>query len=552
MTKAHEPFNLDAEKALLCALLREPNCIEAAASISGPAEFSQSHAPIYLRLMELWQSGENPDLVTVMHSLKEHGELEAVGGPIYLSGLLDVGAIGANARSYAELVRKSADGRRALEAIKTALKNVSNGSGADPYDAIRALKCELERLTPRAEKSPHAFTQITDDRFNLTLPEVGITFEVDRLRREHNELVGELCVRCKLPGVSTYDGALSIADLNISSARSRTERAGLLAKRANIKDLDWPGYLEEFCQRVLEGERQGQPAVDLREIPKPEGDDSIFIEGMRLPKRHPTILFGDGGAAKSYTALYLAGRMVEQGLNVALFDWELAGEDHRERLERLFGKEMPRIIYARCERPLVYELDRLRRIARDKKIDFAFYDSVAFACDGPPEAAEIAGKYFRAVRQIGGGSLHVAHITKADGGDQKPFGSVFWHNGARATYYIKLAEESPDGDTLQSGIFNRKVNLGRIHPPTGFKIAFTQDRTYFAKTDPADTPDLADKMSIRERMRNLLKHGSMSVESLAEEMGTEKNSIYKSVHRNKRIFTLLEGGKVALLQQVTR
>ena len=289
----------------------------------------------------------------------------------------------------------------------------------------------------------------------------------------------------------------------------------------------------------------------MRELERPTADDAINVDGLVLPRRHPTIEFGDGGAAKSYHGLYTAGRLVQQGLSVAFFDWELAGEDHRDRLERLFGKAMPRISYARCERPLVYEADRLRRIVRDEGIDYALYDSIAFACDGPPEAAEVAGRYFRAVRQIGVGSLHIAHVSKADGADQKPFGSVFWHNGARCTYFVKLADALLDGQTISVGFFNRKANLGRLLPPIGFKIEFTSDRTYFTRENPADTPDLADKMTIRERMVYLLKGGSVTVDDLAKEIDSKPDTIRKTVKRHNRTFVLLEGGKVALSQRVS-
>jgi hypothetical protein len=243
--------------------------------------------------------------------------------------------------------------------------------------------------------------------------------EVDRLRRESNELIGELCVRCSLPGVRSYEGALSIADMNLSSARARQDRARILGQMTNFgakEDwINWLGHLEEFCQRVLLTDRKGDGCIDLRELDKPDSNDTIRLAGIELPRRHPTVVFGDGGAAKSYTALYLAGLLSKSGVNVALFDWELAGEDHRERLERLFPNDMPKIIYARCERPLIHEVDRLRRIVNDENIEYCFFDSVAFACDGPPESAEVAGRYFRATRQIGGGSLHIAHVTKAEG-----------------------------------------------------------------------------------------------------------------------------------------
>ena len=236
--------------------------------------------------------------------------------------------------------------------------------------------------------------------------------------------------------------SLSLADFNLSSARARTERARHLGKLADAVEIDWDRLLEEFCQRVLMAEREGRPAVLLREFPRPV-DDHLDVEGIRLHRRHPAILFGDGGTAKSYTALYLAGRLDQRGVRVLYADWEFAGEDHRDRLERLFGPDMPAVTYVRCERPLVHEADRLRRIVQEDEITYVIYDSIAFATDGPPEAAEMASAYFRAVRQIGVGSLHIAHVNRSDTGDKKPFGSSFWHNGAPSTWKREDSRPSP-------------------------------------------------------------------------------------------------------------
>ena len=424
--------------------------------------------------------------------------------------------------------------------------------GRDPVEAAEEL-CRLAEAAPgwrRNAPPAHRFENDSGERYRLILPELQSVLEVDRLRRESHELIGELCVRCELPGARTYDGVLSVADFNLSSARARTERAKLLAARSLTEDADWPGFLEELCQRVLAAERTGQPAIDLRQVPLPGPDDDLLLEGLRLPRRHPVILFGDGGACKSYLALYMAGRMSQNGLRVALFDWELAAEDHRVRLRRMFGAVEPLVFYARCERPLVHEADRLRRIVRDEKIDYAIYDSVAYACDGPPEAAEVAGRYFRAVRQIGVGSLHIAHITKAEGGDQKPFGTVFWYNSARACWFMKLAEASADESHLEIGLFPRKFNLGRRDKPTGFTVRFEADRTTFDRSEPAEVPELAEKMTIRERMQHILRRGAVSVPELAQELDVKPDTITRTVRRHRTSFTVIEGGKVALLQRV--
>jgi len=424
---------------------------------------------------------------------------------------------------------------------------------AQPIERIlqqEQAKARVEQVRKNGHAAVRAgveFTAIGDDRYRLALPAIGVVLEVDRLRREHNELLGELSVRCELPGARTFDGNLSVVDFNFSSARARQDRAKLLAVRSNASDVDWHGIVEELCIRVLQADRTGQPAVDLRTLPAPAADDLFHVEGLRLLRRHPTVLFGDGGACKSYLGLYLAGRLAEREMRVALFDWELCGDDHRDRLERLFPDGMPRVLYARCERPLVYEADRLRRIVRENEIEYSLFDSVAFACDGPPEAAEVAGRYFRAVRQIGGGSLHIAHVSKAENADQKPFGSAFWHNGARATWYAQLVSSDPEN--LSLGLFNRKANLGRLQPPIGFNVSFTEERTTFRRSDVADNPELAGKLSTRQRMFALLRKRPMTPEQLAEEIEAEVDTVQRVARRYKNLFVVIPDGRLALLER---
>ena len=421
-----------------------------------------------------------------------------------------------------------------IEKVSEALEAYTQLAPTNPFDQ---------------QACPREFTA-QSDHYRLAVPSLAITIEADRLRWDKHELNGELSVRCELPGARTFDkGVLSIAGFNLSSARARSERAKLLAERAQTRELDWLGLIEEFCQRVLAAERTGQPAVDLRTVARPDREsDDLRVHGFVLSRRHPTILFGDGGTAKSYLALFIAGSLAERGHRVALFDWELAGEDHRDRLERLFGKTMPQISYLRCERALVHEADRLRRIVREERIEFAVYDSIGFACDGPPEAAEVAGRYLRAAREIGIGSLHVAHVSKAEDADKKPFGSVFWHNGARSTWFCKKAEDA-DESALTIGLFNRKSNLTALSRPLSFRFTFDETTTHVQRVDIAEAPDLAGQLSVRQRMALILRRGAMSPEALAAELDAEVETVRRTARRCKNLFTVLDGGKLALFER---
>ena len=412
----------------------------------------------------------------------------------------------------------------------------------DPAERLAKL------LAEDAKPAESMFEALHEGAYKMTVPAAGTELSVDFLRRDGAQLKGELLVRCMLAGARTFDGVLSIGDINLSSARTRQSHAKYLEERAQAKDIDWTGMLEEFAQRVLAAERTGAPAVLLSDLPRPAPDEALEVDGLPLLARHPAILFGDGGCGKSYIALHVAGTLAVRGLRVAYFDWELAGEDHRDRLERLFGPSMPGIFYARCARPLVYEAERLRRIVRERAVQFAIFDSVAFACDGPPEAAEVAGRYFQSLRQLGEiGSLHVAHVSKsAEGADQKPFGSVFWHNGARASWNVKLAESSPDDRQITVGLYNRKANLAGLRAAVGFELAFGEQTTCVRRVDLQDVPDLAAGLTVRQRMAAALRRGAMTREALAEEIGAKPDTIKRTVNRYTRQFQVLDGGLVGL------
>ena len=406
--------------------------------------------------------------------------------------------------------------------------------------------------TPVSDGVPRTFTKLRDGAYQLALFDLGISFQVDRLRRDRHELVGELTVCCDLAGARTVDGVLSVADFNFSSLRARQDRAKYCAERARDKTVDWLHLLEEFVHRVLSSEREGSPAVVLADLPEPVPDENWTIDRLPLLSKHPMILFGDGGTAKSYLALYLAGNLTIQGKRVALFDWELGADEHRHRLGRLFGSSLPRVVYVRCDQPLHYEADRLRRVVMEHQIQYAIFDSVAFACDGPPESAEVAARYYRAVRQIGGGSLHIAHVTKAEDGDQKPFGSAFWHNGARASWFCKRSD-TDDLPVVRVGLYNRKANLGRLQRAVGFQADFSDECTKIRQIDLAETADLAERLPLWQRVKAELSRGPLTVSDIAERLGAKPDSIQKVVRRDTRRFLQLAGqGVQAKISLVAR
>ena len=527
------PADVQTERSLLGAVVLAAD-LSAVADVLVPEDFyGDDERRVYESMRELHRQGEPID-VNVLQNM--------VGNTIVVSDYVDGLPRNPPIKTYAAGILERSSWRR-MARLGTELSNRALAADGDPADLARSFAVDLGAIASTPNGHPeNTFEANGEGRYKLLVPSIGAELEVDFLRRESSQLKAELMVRCKLPGARTHGGVLSVSDLNLSSSRSRSMHGKHLDERAHTKGV-FVDVLEELAQRVLAAEREGQPAVLLHELPRPTADEALDVEGFTLLARHPVIAFGDGGAAKSYLALYIAGTLAQRGRRVAFFDWELAGEDHRDRLERLFGSEMPRIHYVRAVRPLVYEADRLRRIVRDEQIDYCIFDSVAFACDGPPEAAEVAGRYFQALRQIGPvGSLHVAHVTKAfEGADRKPFGSVFWHNGARGTWNVKLAETSPDESFITVGLFNRKANLGALRPAVGFEFGFSAERTRVRPVKVEDVADLAQNMTIADRMRALLRRGPRPIAEIAEALDAPKDTIKKTVNRKTNMFVRVPG-----------
>lgn len=402
----------------------------------------------------------------------------------------------------------------------------------------------------------HDFIAVGDGIYRVEVPDLGIVLHVDRLRREHGDLVGELTVTCNLAGARrlTDEDIISAGNLNLSSIRARQDRATHLAKRSqlNTERFDWYGSVEYLCLRVIQAERTGQPAVLLRDAPKPSPDDTWLVHGGPILRRHPMIYFGDGGTLKSYLALATAGELARRGVPVLYADWETDEGDHRERLEALYGEDMPPVHYARCEWPLVQEADRLRRLILTHGIEYLICDSAAYGCDGPPEAAETANRYFRALRQLRVGSLLLAHVTKSEDGDKRPFGSVFWHNSARATWYLKRSEADGNAGEVTLALWNRKTNKGPLLPVRGLRITFGS-RLSIETTDLAEHDDFAARLPLWQRMQYALKHGPMTAEELAQEIGGKVDSIDRIARRSKTLFVRIPGSsgtsRIALLER---
>jgi replicative DNA helicase len=110
------PANAEAEQSVLGAILVRPEVLDRVADVIVPEDFyREAHGRIYKAMLDLYGKGEPVDLVTVNALLKERGQLEGVGGPVFLAGLSEQVGFATNAEKYANLVKDKAVLRRLLD-----------------------------------------------------------------------------------------------------------------------------------------------------------------------------------------------------------------------------------------------------------------------------------------------------------------------------------------------------------------------------------------------------------------------------------------------------
>src|SRR5258708_15530761 len=78
------PQNVEAEAGVLGSLLIDPEAVVQVAEFLRPDDFYRdAHRTIFQAVLELYESGEPADLITLTDELQRRGQLEDIGGPAY-------------------------------------------------------------------------------------------------------------------------------------------------------------------------------------------------------------------------------------------------------------------------------------------------------------------------------------------------------------------------------------------------------------------------------------------------------------------------------------
>jgi replicative DNA helicase len=117
--KEKEPPNsIEAEHDVLGSILKDPNALNAIKSDLNNEQvfYSPRHRTIFRAVLNLSDRGEPYDVTTVSEELKEMGELEKIGGRLYLIDLIDSVVSVSNIATHAKIITEKYVQRNLIQA----------------------------------------------------------------------------------------------------------------------------------------------------------------------------------------------------------------------------------------------------------------------------------------------------------------------------------------------------------------------------------------------------------------------------------------------------
>ena len=125
------PHSVDAERSILGSIILENQALNMAQEILREEDFyREGHRKIYRTMAALTERSAAIDLITLKNELQRSGELDSVGGPAYISSLVDGVPKSANVQHYARIVKEKSILRSLIDAGNKIIHQCYDAEGA--------------------------------------------------------------------------------------------------------------------------------------------------------------------------------------------------------------------------------------------------------------------------------------------------------------------------------------------------------------------------------------------------------------------------------------
>ena len=202
------PQNIEAEEAILGAILVNPSCMNKIVEHLKPESFYKpAHRYVYDAMLQLYNSGDDKkiDIVSVSDLLNVNQKLELVGGRAFINDLSYNTITTANVEYYSKIVQE--------KAIKRSLINAGSEIVSSGYDVN-----PVEESLDQAEKLIFDIASQKDSKSVISIKDIvnDVYAKIEERANNKGELTG---VDTGFYELNTYTNGFQKSDLIILAAR---------------------------------------------------------------------------------------------------------------------------------------------------------------------------------------------------------------------------------------------------------------------------------------------------------------------------------------------
>ena len=311
------PQDLIAEQSVIGSMLLDKNAIVRAVEVLQPDSFYRdAHRYIYEVILDLFDRSEPVDLVTVTDALRKSGKIDAAGGSVYVTDLLNSVPTAANVEYYAKIVEEKATLRRLIDAGTKIV-----GLGFEPGQ-------DVDQVVDQAEKMVFgiALKRVREGFSKIDNVIKGVLDRIDSLYDKKESITGS---PTGYPDLDAMTAGFQNSDLIILAARPSVGKTALalnIAQNVAIKYkipvaiFSLEMSKEQLAQRMLCSEAE----VNAQKLKTASLSDTGWKKLTRaLGRLSEAPIFIDDSASLTSTEIRAKSRRlkIERGLGLVIVDY---------------------------------------------------------------------------------------------------------------------------------------------------------------------------------------------------------------------------------------
>ncbi|MBO5588815.1 MAG: replicative DNA helicase [Anaerovibrio sp.] len=311
------PQNIDAEQAVLGAMLIKKEAIAEVSQILRPEDFYRdAHKIVYEAMLTLFNKNEPADIVTVSDYLNNENLMEKVGGVTFITALANTVPTAANVTYHAKIVREKADLRNLINTA-TDIAGMAYESSDDVADVIDKSEKMIMEVANRQNVS--AFTPMRDIVME-TFDKINVLYE------SKGGLTG---IPCGFTDLDKLTSGLQASDLILVAARPSMGKTAFtlnigahvaLKEHKNVAFFSLEMSKQQLVQRMLCSEG----GIDSQKLRKGELDKTDWSKLVNVANKVAEApLYIDDTAGITVMELRSKARRLkaEKGLDLIIIDY---------------------------------------------------------------------------------------------------------------------------------------------------------------------------------------------------------------------------------------